>query len=733
MLWAVLLTFPLLALEADSMPSNNDIETWLPRDAEIRNTYEAFKRDFGAEETILVAVPAEQTEPELMDAVSERMEALPGVNHCWSRGKIRSAMREMQVPDEEIEQRIRGFVVSRDGKTIGLVIILSKEGIQNRLETVKDIREQLAYCQLNGESTSIAGSPVVVAELDRLGNSKNNQKFFIITLLISLGLLYYSLRDWKLTGAILGITVWSINLTLTIVKLTGGEMNFILGALSVMVMVFTLAVCVHFLHYYEAASGEPEPIGGALKRAWKPCCLATLTTTIGLLSLTVSDIGAVRSFGWAASVGSVVALLTGLGLMPAVLSVWKPHADAVHNRDGWFARAAHWVLDHKGRVAAVTVLLVAASSIGLLRLESRIEPLDFLPKDNRVLTDVQRVEKRLTKMSSIEAVVDFGDDDSAFVTKLDKVRQIEKTIQAHPSVDQTTSPATFFPSKLPDDPYVTAELLQSAQDRWAGNNEYVADGERLWRISARIPAVPDQPRQQIIDDLEQQTQDTGVKVTFTGMAPLLEEAQQSIFSGFWESFLTAFGIITLVMIVSLRSLKAGLVAMIPNLTPICIVFGILGWLSIPVDIGMMMTGSIALGIAVDGTFHFLVQYESLFRSNRDTCAASRGALLQTGAPIMKAAVIAAIGMLALTLSNFVPTVRFGFMMAMLLLAALIGDLVLLPAILAMRPRWRRNRNRAEDDAAIRAAAEDELHVPSIVPPPHVGKPRERTPLRRTRA
>ena len=124
------------------------------------------------------------------------------------------------------------------------------------------------------------GSPVIVAELDRLGNSKNNQKFFIITLLISLCLLYYTLRDWKLTGAILGITCWSINLTLTIVKLTGGEMNFILGALSVMVMVFTLAICVHILHYYQAAADEPKPITGALRRAWKPCCLATLTTTV---------------------------------------------------------------------------------------------------------------------------------------------------------------------------------------------------------------------------------------------------------------------------------------------------------------------------------------------------------------------------------------------------------------------------------------------------------------------
>ena len=156
------------------------------------------------------------------------------------------------------------------------------------------------------------------------------------------------------------------------------------------------------------------------------------------------------------------------------------------------------------------------------------------------------------------------------------------------------------------------------------------------------------------------------------------------YNGFWESFAMAFVIISVVMIVSLWSLKTGLLAMILNLTPLCIVFGILGWIRFPVDIGMLMTGSIALGIAVDGTFHYLVRYEERYRRTKDSARAARFALFQTGAPIFEAAAIAAIGMLALTLSQFNPTARFGYMMATLLLAALVGDLMLLPALLYMR-------------------------------------------------
>ena len=167
----------------------------------------------------------------------------------------------------------------------------------------------------------------------------------------------------------------------------------------------------------------------------------------------------------------------------------------------------------------------------------------------------------------------------------------------------------------------------------------------------------------------------------------------------WKSFLTAFVIITVVMIVSLRSLSTGVVAMIPNLTPILLVFGVLGWAGWYVDIGMMMSGSIALGIAVDGTFHFLVRYHEHRRDGGTRHDSSREALGRTGPPILLAAIIAAAGMLALSLSPFLPTMRFGLLTAAMLVTALLGDLVLLPALLALGSRGRHEQGSSRDDSA----------------------------------
>jgi predicted RND superfamily exporter protein len=692
LLWIAVLSFPYLYYQAETMPSNNDIETWLPRESDVRSTYEDFKLEFGAEEIILIGLSGQEIGDPLVESLASRIERLSGIRTCWSPARLQTVMSEFDVNEAESLSRLKGLAISDDGKMLGVVALLSPDGLADRAAVVEGVRREIAYCQFASDDVHLAGGPILVSELDRLGNRAANKRFFMITLVICLGLLYWSLRQWKLALSIVGLTVWAINCTLGIMKLAGGEMNFILGALSVMVMVFTLAVAVHFLHYYRALLGSADPLGEAFRLAWKPCSLATLTTTIGLISLTVSDIAPVCQFGYAAAMGSVVALLTGLGLTPAVLTCCPPmRFHEAGSAGGRFTLIAMWLLDRKKTVTALAVLIVVGTSLGVPRIRTKIDPLDFLPKDGKVYSDVARIERDLTTTHSIEAVVDFGDSERAFVDKLADVRELDRKIRCHPAVRHTMSLTTFFPEQLPDDPLETMELLNRARSQQS-ENDYLASGTEMWRISARIQEGPNMSRQQILDDLQALT--AGSPVHFTGVAPLLEHAQHEIFDGFWESFAMAFGIISIVMIVSLRSLKAGLVAMVPNLTPICIVFGTLGWLDFPVDIGMMMTASIALGIAVDGTFHFLLRYEEHYKEKKDSARASRFALLQTGAPIFEAATIASVGMLALTLSNFAPTARFGYMMTALMLAAVIGDLVLLPALLSFRPsqrlveRWR---------------------------------------------
>ena len=222
------------------MRSNNDIETWLPRETPVRLLYEEFKQDFGAEEIIVVGLPRESADPALVEAFAGRMERLKGIRLCWTPDRMTARMREFGVEEQAARDRLDGLLTSKSGDLIGVVAMLSEAGVKDRSQVVDEIKQTLAYCQLPLDAVALTGAPVIVTELDRLGSQKSSRQFFLLTCGISLCLLYYSFGHWGLSLAVLGTALWGIFLNQTVMVFLGGEMNFIMGSLSVMVMILAI-------------------------------------------------------------------------------------------------------------------------------------------------------------------------------------------------------------------------------------------------------------------------------------------------------------------------------------------------------------------------------------------------------------------------------------------------------------------------------------------------------------
>ncbi|MEZ6055532.1 MAG: MMPL family transporter [Planctomycetaceae bacterium] len=679
LLLAAAMMLPYFAFEVSRMPANNNVETWLPDNSAVRADYDDFLSRFGGDETILIGIPDVAEDSPLLESVACRLEGLSEIRRCWSPARLKHEMEGFSVPADEARARLDGLVLSPQGRMVGMLAQLSPAGVADRDATVTAIRRALDYCQLDADNVYLAGAAVTISELDHLGGFRQNTFFFCVTLLVSSVILWLVIRDIHMTTGVMLVTVWAVGLSESAVSWMGGEFNFIMSAMPVMVMVFTLAISIHYLHYYRASVKEPNAIGLAIRRAFRPCFWATLTTVIGLCSLTVSEFSPVRQFGLGAAFGAFTALFAGLGLTPALVCLMPKSATSERDEREWLPMVGFWIMGRTTRIVLGSLVLVAASAYGIMQLQSSIDPLEFLPKGSLVARDIRVIEADLTPYESIEVTVDFGTEDIPLFEKIDRVRKVETQIAAHPNIRHTLSQASFFPTELPESRAETMRLLSRAghsQD----NRDFVSVGQRFWRISARV--VGDGPSQKHATADELQKMVTGENLTITGIAPLLAVAQQDIFRGFWSSFAAAFAIITFVMMLSLRSITLSIIAMIPNLVPIAIVFGIMGWCNIPVDIGMMMTASIALGIAVDGTFHFVTEYRHQIKRHRNRERASRNALWRTGAPIFQAALIASLGMLALAASQFVPTARFGLLMSTLLMAAVVGDLLLLPSLLA---------------------------------------------------
>lgn len=687
------IAFPFMYWQGESMPSNNDLETWLPRESEVRSTYDKFKEEFGAEEVILVGLPNLKSEDPLVESVAERISQLPGIRHCWSPRRFSQVMRDFSVSEEKIEERITGLTLARDKQMLGLVAVLSPRGLKDRAATVRDVEQVLDYCQLRGDDVLLTGGPVVIAELNKLGGAKNNKAYFLFTLLISAALLHFFVREVRLTIGVMLITILSIETTNAVVKWSGGEMNFILGAMPVMVMIFTLSISVHFISYYRESDNVPDRLIYSLKHTWKPVFLSALMTVIGFGSLVTTSIGPVWWFGYAGAIGSVVSFVCGLGLTPALLMQWP---ELLQNKPSVakysHLRLAHNLIHHRWLVTGVCTLIIAAGGFGCQYLVCRIDPLDFLPKSSPVVRDLNTLEERLTSIYSVEAIVDFQTSDAPFMEKLNRIRKIEAQLATHESVTHTMSIASFFPDEMPEGVMGAAKIFNKALGS-QHRSDFLSAGERYWRVSCRIRREDVNSKGDAFNELKALVADMP-EVTLTGITPLIEQAQITIFQGFRESFSSSFILIALVSLCALRSFKLTFWGMVPNISPIMFIFGLIGWSGLSIDIGMMMTGSIAFGMSVDATFHLLFSYQEATRAGHSSRTASFYSLVQTGKPIFEAAAIASIGMLALTLSSFTPTVRFGLLMAVLLWSAVIGCLVQLPAILASLPGKRKRKSSA---------------------------------------
>lgn len=172
-----------------------------------------------------------------------------------------------------------------------------------------------------------------------------------------------------------------------------------------------------------------------------------------------------------------------------------------------------------------------------------------------------------------------------------------------------------------------------------------------------------------------------VRAVYTGVVPLVFKTQRQLLVSLRESMILAAVTIGLVMSLVLRNPVAGLISMIPNVFPLVLVFGILSWMGVKVDVGTMMSASVALGVAVDDTIHFLTWFRRGTTQGLDRPSAAMLAYDRCGAAMAQTTLIAGLGMAMFVVSQFMPTQRFGLMMVSSLAAALVGDLVLLPALL----------------------------------------------------
>ncbi len=736
---------------------------WLPPRFEETQQLYWFVEHFGGDELLMVSWPGCTFDDPRLEVFAEALlEPAPPVRGTETAVLFRRVLTGPEVfrdlvdtarlSPQEALHRMQGWLVGPDWETTCLVAFISEAGRDDRhaaLAWVYQAAEERVG--LDPESIHVAGPTadgVAIDQASEEGLLLLNAACFAICSAI----LIICLRGVVLAGMVFLTAISCQVFAVALIHFTGSYMDSVLLVMASLVYVLSVSAALHLVNYYRDAVHEAGLAGAprlAVRHALVPCGLAAATTALGLGSLTVSQIVPISRFGAYSAAAVMCGLVILLALLPSLLAQFPPRRWAAGltpdepfsphgDEEGHFDREAmrlrqrqrrrRWgrlfrpVARFHGAILAAAGIALLVTGMGIAQLETTVRIHAMFRDDARVIRDYRWLETHVGPLVPVEVVLLYPrDGEAALLDRLLAVRDIQRSIDALDEVGTTISAATFAPA-LPEDPRgvmavvqrtVLRRRLEEARDLLV-ETQYLleTEDEQMWRISVRVAAHRKLEFGPLLDRLHEVVDEALAaegegrpETVITGGVPLVQAAQSQLLLDLFWSFMAAFAMIGLTMGVLLRGARAGLLAMLPNLLPSVLVFGAMGWMGAQVEIGSMMTASAALGIAVDGTLHFVTWFRRGIADGQDRPRAVRFAYTRCGTAMVQTTLVCTLGMLVFSLSAFVPTARFSWLMFSLLFAALVADLIVLPAILVsplgrvFQPAMRRTAMASRDPSA----------------------------------
>lgn len=612
------------------------------------------------------------------------------------------------------------------GSPAGIVVCLSEAGLVDRKGTLEVLLQKAAEIGVAPNMVHMSGRPVSGSALNQevikavwnrdVSLAEFHRKSVIgLSGLVGIVLAFWMLKSVRLAGMVLVVSYWTVLVSTALVPVTGGSLNMVLIVMPSLLLVTTLSGAIHVANYWKHAAAQniKTAVVKSYRMAFAPVAWASVTAAIGQLSLCTSSLTPVRDFGIYTAVGGIIAMVVILYGLPAMLQLWpgKPQPAEELDHSGW-RKLGYWIADRHVLVTTSSLVACVIAMYGLRFFGTETKVIRYFSDTTRVVRDYSYLEKELAGVVPVEVVIRFdrrdGLENLKFVERADIVRRIQQEIRKLDDVSGSLSLADFLPATPPPGEKASpaerirfgakskameARVKDGSEGRVKSfytvakdTSEYNDPGDELWRITAQVAIMSDIHYGALTKQLDEVCQSVlkfypGTNHHVTGMAPVFLATQDALLLSFIWSFMGTFISIAIVLVVLMRNVWAGLLAMVPNILPIGAVFGLISWLGLKVDIGTTVTASIALGITIDGTLHIVTWFRLGLEQGKSRADAMVQALEHCGPAMWQTSFIVSLGLLMLYPSELILISRFGWLMAVLLAAASLTDLFLTPALL----------------------------------------------------
>ena len=587
---------------------------------------------------------------------------------------------------------------------------------------IKNLQSKLdAFVSKSNLKVHISGLPYIRTILaDRI--KKEMQWFLIGSLLLSAITLFLFFRSISATLLSLSVVVMGVIWSFGTMVLLGQKITLLTALIPPLIVVIGIPNCIYFLNKYHTSYKESKNKQEAIEQMVGRMGIVTLfcniTAAIGFFVFAFTKSPLLKEFGWVSGLNIMALFLISLLFIPPVLTFLPPpttkHVKYLENKflERVLIKIERWTFKHTQWVFAITSILVVVSIMGLMRIKKEAFIVDDLPKKDTLYTDLKWFEKEAGGVMPLEIVIDTKKKNGLVrsIKPLEAIDELHQYLVAQPELGKplgllegikfakqafydgdsnaytvpTGTEMAFMAPYLKTDSQKTTNSTGTSPTQLL--SKFIDSAKRETRVSVNMKDIGSAELPLFLYKLDSATKtifDTSkYKVEITGSSVTFLEGSNFIVRGLGESIFWAFLLIAICMIFLFRSFPILMCSLVPNIVPLLMTAGLMGWVGISLKPSTVLVFSVALGIAIDVTIRFLVNYkQELPRLSNNVHETLIQTIKHTGISIIYTSLVLVAGFVIFCFSDFGGTKALGWLTSLTLVVSTFTNLILLPALI----------------------------------------------------
>jgi len=618
----------------------------------------------------------------------------------------------------------QGLLYNQTTQTYLMGVRINKEVLntKKRIKVVDDIMET-AYSFEKRVNIEMHYSGLPLIRTNLATKIANEMRWFLLgSVILSAVILLIFFRSFSSMLLSIGVVIIGVVWSVGTIHMLGYKITLLTALIPPLVVVIGIPNCIYFLNKYHTSytdtGNKDQALVEMVSRMGIVTLFCNIAAAIGFAVFALTKSIVLKEFGAVAGLNIMALFFISIIIIPGVLSFLptpkKKHMRYLENK--WLLslldKLEIWSLHHQKLIYGVTIVLLLASVAGIMRLESKGYIVDDLPKTDRIYTDLKFFEKHFKGVMPLEIIIDTKQKNGLRRNTLqtfEKMDSLSRYIATKPEMARPLSivegmkfakqayydgdSANYSLPNSFDIAFLSQYLGNRGEDSSGKQNNFTKiirsfmdTSRQQARISVSMADVGSVRLPEIIQSIEDSSKklfDTArYKVEFTGTSVTFLEGSAFIINGLKESIFWAFLLIAACMLYLFRSFKILLCSLVPNIIPLIVTAGVMGWVGVPIKPSTVLVFSVALGIAIDITIRFLVNYkQELKGSVKSKEEIVVDTIHKTGISIIYTSLVLIAGFVIFCFSGFGGTQALGWLTSLTLVMATLTNLIFLPALL----------------------------------------------------